>query len=121
MEHYTWNILIAHLQLFLTPGLFFSIYIQSHLSWTGFQFKVFHAIICCCLVLPMGLCSVMNDDTIFLYASLVLGSSAEVGYCISNQSLGLPLRDTLNLLTTSLKSLPCDILYHLPVALEVNI
>ena len=49
----------------------------------------------------MVLCSVMNDAIIFSYASLVLGSSAEVGYCISNQSLGLPLRDTLNLLTTS--------------------
>ena len=75
---------------------------SSNLSWAGSQFKLFQAIICCSLVLPMGLCSVMNDYTIFSYASLVLSSSFGVAYCISNQSLGLPLSDALNLLTTSL-------------------
>ena len=53
----------------------------------------FHAIVCCSIVLPIGLCSVVNNDNIFLYACTVLGSSSLVGYCISYQSLGLPLSE----------------------------
>ena len=51
----------------------------------------------------MGLCSVINNDTIFSYASFVFGSSSGVEYSISNQTLGLPLSDALNFLTASLE------------------